>query len=205
MFPNEYSLESSSISKNCKIFANRDDALELISENIRYLEIGVLAGDYSEEILNRKNPKFMHLLDTYDSDDWPDPNMYRKGDKRFYAMGHYEFVLNRFSHFSEAKLIVGDSMSTLSNITEIYDYIYIDARHEYDYVLNDLNASSKIISDNGIIGLNDYTMVDAKTLGRYGVVAATNEFLAKNTEFKVVGFAFGDNMFSDIYLQKTKA
>ena len=37
------------------------------------------------------------------------------------------------------------------------DFIYIDANHEYEYVLSDINNSKELIKDGGYIGGHDYT------------------------------------------------
>ena len=49
--------------KNCKVFSNRENALQhLIPQNIDYLEIGVLGGDYSQLVLDNKNVKNAYSL-----------------------------------------------------------------------------------------------------------------------------------------------
>jgi hypothetical protein len=58
--------------------------------------------------------------------------------------------------------------------------IYIDAGHEYESVLNDLNMYTRLLTDDGVICGDDYIMWES-------VTRAVNEFAVKNPGFTLIG------------------
>lgn len=191
-----YNLPNDSVANNARLFANRYQALDLIPNGGSYLEVGVLGGDYSEVVINKKSPTIATLVDTYLSDDW----YWRE---RFNANTHLDFVRNRFANMPNIDIKQGNSGEILKTLTNKYDYIYIDARHDREFVFEDLSNSYNLLNHKGIIGLNDYIIKDPFRDYTYGVVSATNEFLESYPEFKIIGFAFNEGMYSDIYIQKS--
>ena len=56
---------------NAPFFNKREDVLTYIGKNKnikRALEIGTLAGDFANDILNEIKPDVLHLIDTFDSE-----------------------------------------------------------------------------------------------------------------------------------------
>ena len=101
----------------------------------------------------------------------------------------------------------GESSEVLSNLIsagERFDFIYIDAGHTYEDVSRDINLAFRLLNPGGIIGMNDYIMTDYFYDTTYGVVQATNTFLDNHTDFKVRAFAFNNNLFADIYIQRVE-
>jgi hypothetical protein len=188
--------------RNATLFSKREDAFQLIPKSPRILEIGVLAGDYSAKIIDflSGDIKRYLMVDLFNQPDW-----FNSDSPRFDWDGNLSFVKNRFEKHKFVDIIQGDSRLILSGIQDEFDYIYIDADHSYEYVAWELEVSSNLCSESGIIGLNDYIMQDYFTNEPYGVVQAVNEFLDKNHNWEVVGFSFNGGLFSDIYLSKLKS
>lgn len=136
--------------KNTKVFGDRFSAIHfVVPDNPRYLEIGVGDGHYSQHIVDYKNPKLMHLLDIYNTPD----TIYGK----YTAETHEQYILDKFSE-QNVSTIKGHSTQVLSKLaSNRYDYIYLDASSDFDGVMYELEMASRMLDDNGVIGINDYT------------------------------------------------
>ena len=186
---------------DARLYPNRVSALKglPIPPPKRVLEIGTLAGDFAEQILQIWNPEELCLIDYFNSDD----HIFQ--EPRFNAATHYQYVEQRFSQVNHLSLLKGRSDHLLDELLKEgrrFDFIYIDAGHTYDDVSRDIKMASKLLNAGGTIGMNDYIMTDYYYDTVYGVVQATNEFLYQNVNFKIIGYALNDNLFSDIYLRR---
>lgn len=180
--------------KNVKIYSDREEFVLSLKNELIMLEIGTLGGDYADLLIKTK-PQKLDLLDTYESEDIHKLNRFNKDN-------HYEYIKNKYSDNKNVKLIKGlsDLMLPILN-KKYYDYIYIDADHEYASINNDLHNSIKLLKEGGVIGLNDYLMFD-KNNNEYGTVFVVNKFLHDNPDWEVIGIALHPFMFCDIYLKK---
>ena len=184
---------------NCKILPNRYHLLEHIPKNGVGVEIGVLGGDWSKHLLANTQPEKLILIDTYYSDDYPQT-------KRFTKKTHEQYIRNEFKLYSEqVKILKGLSWNCMATFNENYfDWIYIDAAHDYLSVKKDLFQAKRTIKETGLIILNDYIMFDHFTKEKYGVVQATNEFMVENN-YEMLFFALHPDMFCDVVIKKMSA
>jgi hypothetical protein len=178
---------------NAKLYTTKVEFIKHIPKGGHFLEIGTLAGDYAEPLLSAQ-PASLDLLDTFESRDW-------EGSNRFDSATHYEYVKNKFKNNLEVSLLKGHTDEILTSLTKKYDYIYIDADHNYSQVKKDLKNALPLIADNGIIGFNDY-IYDDRYYNVYGVIETVCEFLDANKDWQVIGFALQEEMYADIYIQK---
>jgi len=160
------------------------------------VEIGVLGGDWSKCLLEALEPKELSLLDTFYSNDYPE-------QKRFTKKTHEQYIRNEFTPFREqVKVIKGLSWDSMSKFPKSYfDWIYIDAAHDYKSVKKDLEQAFRTLKPTGYIIMNDYIMYDHFTKENYGVVQATNEFMVANN-FEMLYFALHPDMFCDVVIRK---
>jgi hypothetical protein len=87
-----------------------------------------------------------------------------------------------------------------------YDLIYIDGGHLYDEVLNDLNVYKKIVSDDGLIMLDDFINSEEGKLQNLGVVEAVLKFLEENPEYQpLILTKSTDNAWCNILLSKKQS
>ncbi len=180
-----------------KLFSNRASSLELLVECKNFLEIGVLAGDFSKQLLEIAGLEKLTLVDFFESDDWP----WIK-PARFTVASHLDFIVNEFQGKPQVEILKGDSHNILKTLpSSSYDFIYIDANHSYEGVQADCIAALPLLRKNGIICFNDYIMHDYRTNRDYGIVKVVNELLVNNSQFSVIGLALNNHLFSDIYLQ----
>lgn len=186
--------------RNCQFTYNRYVAMDKLPGNCVIAEVGVLGGDLSAWLLQHKKPTELHLIDIFDCDDYPIHG-------RFTRRENESFVRNRFNEEIKSNQVFikkGYSWDMLAKYPDQYfDWIYIDAGHDYASVKKDLNQAIKKVKPNGYLVMNDYIMFDHFARTEYGVVHATNELCVEhNWEF--LYFAFHPNLFCDVVLRKMK-
>ena len=97
------------------------------------------------------------------------------------SINYYERTLNNLSPILEnVTIIKNDSVLESKNYdNEYFDIVYIDASHEYEYVIEDIKHWLPKVKKGGIICGDDYTPAWS------GVMRAVNEFFGE--KIKVVG------------------
>lgn len=155
--------------KNSKKIKNRIDLLNKFPKNSIGIELGVHLGDFSDKILQIVNPRKFHLVDSWDCIPLNKPAAYS---------GIYNrdlFVKKRFeSSIKKNKLFIHKNYSHEAlNFFEnnYFDWIYIDANHDYDFVKFDIYNWSNKIKNDGLICGHDYCWKSN------GVVKAVDEFI----------------------------
>lgn len=186
--------------RNCRVVEDREILLGLLPKGCRVAEIGVLGGDFSEKILKVSAPKYLLLADLFESDDWGWTN-------RFAAAGHEDFVRDRFQTQlagGQVEVRRGLSWEVLSDLPDSsFDWIYIDAGHDYESVSRDLAAARTKVIPGGYLVMNDYIMYDPNHGTQYGVVHATNEFCLEH-DWEVVWLALQEHLFNDVVLRQIR-
>ncbi|RYM34015.1 class I SAM-dependent methyltransferase [Brumimicrobium glaciale] len=184
--------------QNCRVLTDRYHLLKHLPKNSKGVEVGVLGGDWSEHLLAVTEPSELVLIDTFYSNDYDHM-------KRFTKKNHESYIKDKFSsHGEKVKVMKGLSWNMLNTFDENYfDWIYIDAAHDYNSVVKDLQEAYRVLKSGGIIIMNDYIEYDHFTKEDYGVVQATNEFMTNNN-FEMLFFALHPNMFCDVMLQQIK-
>lgn len=187
---------------NAKMYSGRNVWAESLPEGMSILEVGVAAADFSYRLLTEKKAEKIFLVDTFDNDE-PLP-LQTQQYRRYTRTTHLSFVQDRFKNYKNVTIIAGTSQKELPKIKEQFDLIYLDAAHDYDSVVQDIENSIPLLKENGILAINDYIIWTKAEKGfeKYGVVDATNQFLAVNKDWEVIGFALSNEMFCDIYLRR---
>jgi hypothetical protein len=180
---------------HARVFINsRTAMLELLEDNINFLEIGVAAGDTSEFLCKNKKVVNTYLLDPYNHIDFY--GLRDSSEPRYTPKTHSAFVYKRISPLVSGEVIIlegtSEELLPISNLE--LDYIFIDGNHSYESVKLDLENSVKMLKTNGIIGVDDYinyiVETDQSSISEYGVMRAVNEFLKDNHDFCLIGYAF---------------
>lgn len=185
---------------NTRLVFSRESALshERIKNARRIVEIGTMAGDFAQTILDCINPKQLTIIDTFNVDDTM--------TKKFIAKDHFKFVSDRFINDQRVTVIRGKGSDILPEIHvsgKKYDFIYIDSSHSFVDTFNELVWSSMVLSDDGVIGIDDFSQQLYDPSTPFEVVEAVTQFLNMNKEFKVLLFSFNKSGFYNIYLSKT--
>jgi hypothetical protein len=135
-------------------------------------EIGVNLGEFSGEIMNVVRPSKIHLIDLWEG--YPDFN---KNATTEIMDARYKQVLKKFDKeivnglVEIHKVKSNDAYDIFDD--NYFDFVYIDANHRYEYVIQDLLGFLPKVKVNGMISGDDYG-----TTGWWedGVTKAVSEF-----------------------------
>jgi predicted O-methyltransferase YrrM len=155
--------------RNAKLVPDRVELLTYLPKNAVVAEIGVAQGMFSENILRICQPTKLHLIDPWDS-----PVNARHSETAMQG------VQARFADAIASKTVElhrGYSFKVLATLGEnVFDWVYLDAAHDYTNVRNDLELLHRAVKPGGIIAGHDYIRWVSAT-DRYGVLEAVNEFI----------------------------
>lgn len=139
-------------------------------------------GDFSDVILKEMQPDHFYAIDWFNKDN-PYICMWGRQELVESGMSHEEWYRNKYKEeISNGKMTVcsGLSWECLSGFEDGYfDFIYIDACHDYESISKDIEVAVKKIKDGGIIQFNDYTLWDILGGAHYGVVPAVNKMISE--------------------------
>lgn len=129
-------------------------------------EVGVERGFNALDILqNMPNLRLLYLIDPYPdlrpkSYDWtPFKAVGKKNLAPF--NNRIQWIYKEFE------------VCTIQDIPDPLDFIYIDGNHSYEYVIQDILLSAKLVKKGGVIGGHDFARGN-------GVKKAVDEYSAKN-------------------------
>lgn len=170
---------------NARVLPDRYALLPLLPKGRVVVEVGVATGDFSAELLRVCEPSRLVAIDdfrihTYDMQ-WAG----RPVAEIFGGRTHAEFYRDRFAaEIAADRMLVmeDDSARALENLGDgTVDVVYLDADHAYASVKRELAIVARKIRPDGMIVLNDYTMLDVVGRDRlpYGVVQAAHEFMVE--------------------------
>ena len=115
-------------------------------------EIGVLSGKYSE-ILCRSNPKAkIYSIDSWKS--YPEfPDFFEKNK----LSDSYNYAVKLLSKYKNSEIIKKTSMEAVHGFPDAsLDFVYIDANHTFEYVLEDITEWAKKVRKGGIVAGHDF-------------------------------------------------
>ena len=151
-----------------------------IEKNVNLIgaEIGVYQGDYSEEIFDYFKNK--HNLKFYLIDQWLINDNFKERPKPYVGYTSeelelaYKQVKKRFRNKKNVEIMKMESLDASLKFSDNYfDFVYIDANHDYDFILKDLKAWFPKVKNKGILFGDDYNRP-------YGVSKAVAEFAYEN-------------------------
>lgn len=183
-------------------------------------ELGVLRGENALKLYNALNPKEMVLIDSwspaandaYSPFDQLPPWVESVDEYAYYYGGPmydmatydtlYQECLSRFADKDNVTVIRAETIAAIDEIkikTDIdkFDLVYIDANHQYEYILRDLMYYQNLVTDDGFILLNDCCHSLQGTKQNLGVLEAMSSFI-KRSDFIPVAVTNTD--WSDVIL-----
>lgn len=159
-----------------KLLSDRYMMLDRLPKNAVVAEIGVAQGNFSREILARTSPARLCLIDLWDAED------------ERYSQTAYDGIQSALADEIKngvVELHRGFSAPTLAGFpADTFDWVYVDAGHDYENARQDLESAFKVVKSGGLICGHDYVRW-AGVADRYGVVEAVNEF-AHRTRAKLI-------------------
>ena len=165
----KHALEAESVWKSSyKIFPN------LINKNNyqKGAEIGVAFGGHADSILKNTKIERLYGIDPYlHLDNYKDPfNLPVEYFEKIYV-----FMLERLKNYNNRfKHIRKLSKDAVDDIKEYLDFVYIDAEHTYNAVIEDIILWYPKIREGGIIGGHDYGHLNFP-----GVKKAVDEYFSR--------------------------
>src|SRR5262245_6542932 len=147
---------------------DRNGIAGLIPKNLAWAEVGVYKGDFSQFIIDRCAPSKYYLIDDWrfeirdhnpSDDDTENFSAFRGrihwshyGD---YPNAHQEEnhrqVKERFAGVPTVEVIRAESTKGIDSLPDAsLDVIYIDANHQYEYVLRDMTHARSKLKPGGI-------------------------------------------------------
>lgn len=189
--------------KNARVLASRDDALSVMPRNMVVAEVGVAFGNFSRKILDNMHPTKFYALDIFTNKKgfWNN-NLFEEAN-----LTHYEWYKNRFSkEVAEGivELRKGYSWECLGQFPDnFFDYVYLDAAHDYESVRKDVEVLKRVVKAGGIIQFNDYIYCDYISDMFYGIMPVVNK-LVNDTRSEVLYYCLSVNGFDDIVVKLNK-
>lgn len=184
------------------------------------MELGVLDGQNAVVIDQLIAPEKLFLVDAWSAeafDDYRQNNRHRPWVNDVDSFSNYfggpvseQVTMDRlyakatdlFKHKEHVTLIKSPTLPACKHIGELlgdrkFDYIYVDASHQYETVLDDLMFYDSLLGQDGMLQLNDCCHSPAGVRQNLGVLEATLTFM-KIANFKPVLITNTD--WSDILL-----
>lgn len=128
------------------------------------IEVGTYKGEHALSILKELNVKKIYLVDAYKA--------YKQEDYGFESdnnnsCGKAQEELDqakkeakeRLKDFQNTIFIEKDSAAAIKDIQEKVDFIYIDANHDYHFVLRELKNYYPLLKEGGIISGHDAHLI----------------------------------------------
>ena len=170
------------------------DRIDLIKKNLNInnssiLEIGVHRGEFSRQLYNNFKPQKLVLVDPWIAFDDPvyKNSWYGNSDdlgQKKQDLYYSEIKKNFMKEISEKKVEIHRVLSDeyFKKKNNMFDLIYIDGNHLFDFVKKDIYNSLQVLNKNGIIVLDDYRL---KGWWNDGVTKAV-KYSIKNYGIKVL-------------------
>ena len=176
-------------------------AFDALGMKPNVVELGVFKGDNAHEIISSLDPFRAHLLDTWSAEDFikayspfsPLPKWLSPVESQFdYYQGDalskdhwdriYSQVIARFGEDQRVSVYRASPEDLYKHaVAEAslrkFDYVYIDASHQFEYVFRDLMLYSELVSFDGIIQMNDCCHSDLGIKQNLGVLEAVVKFV----------------------------
>ena len=157
--------------RDAKLYANRKVMVAELFQYGNILEVGTETGKFANFLLSLPG---LDNLTTIDID----------------------YSLFEPSPQANLKCLQGFSDKMLTNLSEDFSLIYLDAAHDYSNVKKDLAAMCHLLKPGTILVFNDFAIID-QNFGRYGVHRAASEFI-NESKCSVVGLALEKNAQYDL-------
>ncbi len=197
--------------ENAKLMSTRQDILKYMPKNAIVAEVGVAYGEFTRKILSVMEPQKFYAIDYYSQDN-PHRTYMGRDDFKTSNLTHYEWYKKEFEKEIESGLLEmkqGFSWDVLETFPDdFFDYVYLDACHEYDAVKKDVEVLYRKVKKNGIIAFNDYnsycmTIEPTRKNAYFGVPAVVNEFVGR-TKSEVLFLSLARHSSYDIVIRLNK-
>lgn len=164
--------------RDCRFVSSRRDMLDFLPKGGRVAELGTLKGEFAHQILDRNQPRELHVVDI--------------------DYSQFDVKLLEDARVTKHQGLITEVLGAFPD--RYFDWIYVDAGHSYADVMRDAEAAAPKLRPGGFLDFNDFGQIDP-SLGQYGVHRAVMDFAIMN-HWPIRFFAFGIFAMYDVALQK---
>ena len=179
---------------------SRANTPDLLIKDTVGVEVGVDQGLFSKVLLS-KGPKKLYLVDAWQTVKGTDRTT---GVKQSVHDEKCKSVMEMFR--DETRVVIIRSWSEEASLrfdNNSLDWVYIDARHDYEGVMSDLKAWEKKIKPTGFLWGDDYRTPDMKHKPRVDVRRAVADF-TRDTKWKLIGLTTEEKRSKSFFLAKNQ-
>jgi hypothetical protein len=189
---------------NAGLYANRKSLVASlpIRHHGKIAEIGVFKGEFSRFLIEVLKPQQFFGFDSFAMHTWKNRRGIT-GRQLFEGMTHRQFYEREMARFGDIVAPVeGLTKDTLPKYTDrSFDFVYVDANHFYEQVKVDAACAAEMVSQDGFLVFNDYTLIEPEYYTPHGVVPVVND-LVVNHGWIICGYALEEYLFCDIALRR---
>jgi hypothetical protein len=197
------------------VMGDRNSLIQQFPKGGAWAEVGVYRGDFSQRILETCAPVEFHLIDNWKFD-IEDHNPFSDEAENFSGFSgkihwqhfgddpnatqeqNYQYVKSRFANAPNINIIRANSLEGIKSLPDAhFDVMYIDANHQYEYVLRDMMEARKKLKPGAIMLMNDFYEGPGGAEQNLGVMGAVNTFV-KRYDFHYVAMTHGS--YADVAL-----
>lgn len=165
---------------------NRDD-IGILLENEKFesiIEVGVQSGGYANALLSRWNScKTYVMVDPWLQQKFYDDSANVPNIVQNQIFNNAMNVVTKYSSRVEFVILKMTSDKAIPYLKgKLFDFIYLDGRHDYLSVKNDINWYYPLVKAGGIIGGHDYQDSPKAPIDKWLLDSNGN----KNSEYKAV-------------------
>jgi hypothetical protein len=172
--------------RECIVVPDRTTLLGRLPKGGVVAEVGTLQGEFAREIIGIVQPDELHLID-------------HEIHPRVRELEADPALHTRL------RVHHADSVDALQSFPDqFFDWIYIDAQHNYEGVKRDIGVARQKVRSNGLLVFNDYTVWSYVEMEPYGVVAAVNELCIEDG-WSLVYLALPSHMYCDVAVRRMTA
>jgi hypothetical protein len=146
--------------KSKKMYNHRDDLVKDLNTyvpNGKGVEIGVFKGEFSKNILNNWNGT-LYMVDVWRElgEEYEDSSNHKE------HIDAYQQTMDNIKGFEDRGIMVRATSEIAANMfqDESLDFIFIDANHAYDFVVEDINLWFPKLKKGGVFSGHDYINMD---------------------------------------------
>lgn len=153
---------------------NRAQLLRVLPKGGNVAEIGVFRGIFSVQIRRVAQPNILHLIDPWSAESGSGP---MEGPRNESAFEEVQTIFRDDIKSGGVVLHRRYSTDIAAEFPEGYfDWIYVDAMHDYKNVLEDLISFKNRVKEDGFILGHDFSNSEMSRKRAFGVVRAVREF-----------------------------
>ncbi|HEY4810657.1 MAG TPA: class I SAM-dependent methyltransferase [Solirubrobacteraceae bacterium] len=142
------------------------------------VEVGVQQGLFSQSLLNSWNGRHLISVDPWKAAEADYHDAANVTQEQHDAL--YDETVKRLAPFGERSSVwrMYGEQAAAAIPHHSMDFVYLDARHGYEFVMEDLKAWVDKVRPGGVLCGHDYMDVDAAD-AEFGVKTAVDEFFAR--------------------------